>query len=216
MKNTNLFNFQNGMAYALATLGFDNAIPYETISYTSSYFDIDENGYITPINADLWIDPTKRTNDLTLHPASYDQSSLSSYKKTYPELIDYSRNANGYENDIIYINENNNMYSMNKGWSENRALVPLFLNNSLREYSKIVVKYTVYDLDYIAGRHFDLGVANINKETGYFTYLQASIQDGLGLGNYEISFDISQLDDIDYISLFLGTAIWEITEMRLV
>ena len=225
MKNTNLFNFQNGMSYALATLCFDNAIPYEPINYTSNYFEIDEYGFIKPINADLWIDPTKRTNNLTFDPRTYpSDSELTGLRKTYPELIDYSRNNDTYKDVIIHVNENKRMYILNKGWVENRAIIPLFLNNSLREYSKITVKYIVNELqpwnaDYGYGRNLYLGVCNINKETGIFTYLKAN---GLNwqvvnaIGDYEISFDISQLDDVDYIVLYIGTAIWEITEMRLV
>lgn len=38
MKNTNLFNFQNGMSYALATLCFYNAITYKPVNIKSDFF----------------------------------------------------------------------------------------------------------------------------------------------------------------------------------
>ena len=61
-----------------------------------------------------------------------------------------------------------------------------------------------------------IGVANCDVEGNVILDRRSEKIDSTVNGDYYVEVDISDLQNIDYISVFAGSPIYEITEMRLV
>lgn len=205
MKNTNLFNFQNGMSYALATLGFDNAIPYEPAKSNSNFLLVSETT-ISVINPDYY----GNSNYSSYHTFAFGTEPL--IENVVADNINYYMTNESYE---IHVNSNNNIYK-DAAYSDNSwFLIPLNLKNNL--FKKLSIKFKVTWTGYIDNRKYlQIGVVNCDLEGNVILDRRSEKKDSTEIGDYYVEVDISDLDNIDYIAVFAGSPGYEILEMRLV
>lgn len=213
MKNTNLFNFQNGMAYALATLGFDNAIPYEPITINSDFFELTEDDIIIPKNPSKWLD-TDSMNGMYYSdwpPEKMKKDIITKWVHFYgfPDVV--SPYSFSWYTDSL--------------WDEMREVIPLFLNNESGLYDYIVIDvapggtYNKYGEQRWEGDKVNygyvvkVGIINIDENENVTYIDEHNIPYG-DSGKQYIS--IRNLEHVDFLTFYGSTIDWAITEIKII
>lgn len=200
-KNTELYDFQNGMIYSLATLDWNNAKEFKPPEVRTEFLEL-RNDHLYPINYDCY------NNSHRCRKRWYPMYQVQ-VTETTPDFINYYECNSNFD---LYISHDKIRLG-DKYAFDSYALIPLNFINEL--YNKLTIVFSVDVVGYVASVQY-LGIGIVNSDSnGNVIFKDEEKKQIFQNGEYTLTFDISKLETMDYLSIYCGFLCWTILEMRL-